>query len=182
MNIMELGAIGELVGGVAVIGSLIFVGLQIRHGNEQVQRGNAIERARTNRDVSREGGEIFRGMSDPASIEIYRRSLVDFHALTSAEQAIMHSRFLTPMTSHVVSTYLAARDGLLDEEWAEGWTNYFVMVMKSPGLGAWWDHSKADFHPGFAEVVDRLRRDPDGPRPYHEHYPWFAPDPASTEA
>ena len=33
MGIMELGAIGELVGGVAVIGSLIFVGLQIRQGN-----------------------------------------------------------------------------------------------------------------------------------------------------
>ena len=33
MDIMELGAIGELVGGVAVIGSLLFVGLQIRQGN-----------------------------------------------------------------------------------------------------------------------------------------------------
>ncbi len=30
MDIMELGAIGELVGGLAVIGSLIFVGLQVR--------------------------------------------------------------------------------------------------------------------------------------------------------
>ncbi len=29
MDIMELGAIGELVGGVAVIGSLLYVGLQI---------------------------------------------------------------------------------------------------------------------------------------------------------
>jgi hypothetical protein len=29
MNIMELGAIGELVGGVAVIASLIYVGLQV---------------------------------------------------------------------------------------------------------------------------------------------------------
>ena len=48
MNIMELGAIGELVGGVAVIASLVFVGMQIRRGNEQVQRGNAMERARTN--------------------------------------------------------------------------------------------------------------------------------------
>ncbi len=33
MDIMELGAVGELVGGVAVIASLIFVGLQMRHGN-----------------------------------------------------------------------------------------------------------------------------------------------------
>jgi len=33
MDIIELGAIGELVGGVAVIASLVFVGLQVRQGN-----------------------------------------------------------------------------------------------------------------------------------------------------
>ncbi len=33
MDIMELGAIGELVGGVAVIGSLIYLGLQVRQSN-----------------------------------------------------------------------------------------------------------------------------------------------------
>ncbi len=32
MDIMELGAIGELVGGVAVTVSLVFVGLQVRRG------------------------------------------------------------------------------------------------------------------------------------------------------
>lgn len=37
MDIMELGAIGELVGGVAVIGSLIYVGLQVRQNNEQAR-------------------------------------------------------------------------------------------------------------------------------------------------
>jgi len=30
MNILELGVIGELVGGIAVVASLLFVGLQIR--------------------------------------------------------------------------------------------------------------------------------------------------------
>ena len=30
MEIMELGAIGELVGGVAAIASLIYVGIQVR--------------------------------------------------------------------------------------------------------------------------------------------------------
>ena len=33
MDIMELGAIGELVGGVAVIASLIYVGFQVRQSN-----------------------------------------------------------------------------------------------------------------------------------------------------
>jgi hypothetical protein len=34
---MELGAIGELVAGVAVIESLIFVGLQLRHNTRAVE-------------------------------------------------------------------------------------------------------------------------------------------------
>ena len=41
MNILELGAIGELVGGVAVIASLIYVGLQVRQ-NTRVMRGQAM--------------------------------------------------------------------------------------------------------------------------------------------
>ncbi len=36
MNIMELGAIGELLGGVAVIASLIFVGWQVRQNTRQL--------------------------------------------------------------------------------------------------------------------------------------------------
>ena len=38
MDIMELGAIGELVGGVAVIVSLIYVGLQVRQANKAGSR------------------------------------------------------------------------------------------------------------------------------------------------
>ncbi len=37
MDILELGAIGELVGGVAVVGSLISVGLQVRPSNRLAQ-------------------------------------------------------------------------------------------------------------------------------------------------
>ena len=35
MDIMELGAVGELVGGVAVIASLIYVGMQVGQANRQ---------------------------------------------------------------------------------------------------------------------------------------------------
>ncbi len=37
MDIMDLGAIGELVGGVAVIASLVYVGLQVRQSNRQTK-------------------------------------------------------------------------------------------------------------------------------------------------
>ncbi len=41
MNIMELGAVGELVGGVAVIGSLIYVGLQVRQNTSAIHANSA---------------------------------------------------------------------------------------------------------------------------------------------
>ena len=42
MDIMELGAVGELVGGVAVVASLIYVGLQVRQ-NTSALRANAAQ-------------------------------------------------------------------------------------------------------------------------------------------
>ncbi len=42
MDIMELGAIGEPVGGVAVLATLIYLAVQVRQNNEQAFRQNAI--------------------------------------------------------------------------------------------------------------------------------------------
>ena len=38
MDIMELGAIGELVGGVAVVATLVYLAVQIRQGNRAGRR------------------------------------------------------------------------------------------------------------------------------------------------
>ena len=37
MDILELGAIGELVGGVAVLATLLYLALQVRHSNRLAQ-------------------------------------------------------------------------------------------------------------------------------------------------
>jgi hypothetical protein len=37
MSLQDWGAIGELIGGVAIIVSLIYVGLQIKHGNQEAR-------------------------------------------------------------------------------------------------------------------------------------------------
>ncbi len=57
MDIMELGAIGDLVGGVAVIASLVFVGLQVRQGNALAQGAAELEVGRMNMDYLRLGAE-----------------------------------------------------------------------------------------------------------------------------
>ena len=67
MDIMELGAIGELVGGLAVIGSLIYVGLQVRQST-RAQNNAAVDTAidtvlRMNNLIAADG-DLARLMSD----------------------------------------------------------------------------------------------------------------------
>ena len=57
MDIMELGAIGELVGGVAVVASLVFVGFQVRQGNGLAKGAAELEVGRMNMDYFRLGAE-----------------------------------------------------------------------------------------------------------------------------
>ncbi len=57
MTIMELGAIGEIVGGLAVVVSLVFVGLQIRHSNRLAQGAAELEMGRMNMEYLRTGAE-----------------------------------------------------------------------------------------------------------------------------
>ena len=79
MDIMELGAIGEMVGGVAVVASLIFVGLQIR-ANTRTMTADAGTRAQMswagiNRTISqhRERDTLIRFM-DPSGV-LYDRAI-----------------------------------------------------------------------------------------------------------
>ena len=55
MDIMELGAIGELVGGVAVIGTLIYLATQVRHASKLARTSAHLE---INQSISSILGDI----------------------------------------------------------------------------------------------------------------------------
>ncbi len=60
MNIMGLGAIGELVGGVAVIASLVYVGFQVKQYTNTVRASSFRRRSAFNsvRGTSRSFGSL----------------------------------------------------------------------------------------------------------------------------
>ena len=86
MDIMELGAIGELVGGVAVIASLIYVGMQVRQSNQ-------INRAESVRAFVRDYNTFLYKLSEQT--EILRRGSVDWDGLSGEEQAKLHFLLLS---------------------------------------------------------------------------------------
>ncbi len=115
MDIMELGAIG-VVGGVAVIGSLLFVGFQIRLSAEHTRQTNAIEKARAHREIERAPADVF-GRVDEHLVEIYRNALVNFRGLPRNEQALLNHRYLVPIGVSITATFHAGNEEQLDKAW-----------------------------------------------------------------
>lgn len=79
MDIAELGAIGELVGGVAVVASLVFVGVQVRRGAEAA-RSNAHQTAAANSTAL-----LFRS-ADPQVFELSRSANENYEALSDRDR------------------------------------------------------------------------------------------------
>lgn len=80
IDIMELGAIGELVGGLAVVGSLIYLAAQVRQSNR-------LEKAESSRAATRDYINTMQWMDT----SLFRRGAVDFSQLSKDDQMQFHN-------------------------------------------------------------------------------------------
>ena len=175
MDIMELGAIGELVGGVAVIASLLYVGLQVRQSNEQSKQRDHIERAESHRAQSRDGNALLLPLTNPDLANVFRRGINDFTSLTNDEQGQLDS-WLTMYTIHVESIEFVDEGGFIDSSLAERWFIFLASLIKSPGGALWWSTTKPRFHAAFVDRMDRLTSSADSPPAVTDATPWFSTD------
>lgn len=161
MDIVELGAIGELVGGVAVIASLVFVGLQVR-------QSNTVAKAESIRTVSTEAAQAFLTTCDPELVRVVRRGVQDFASLTHNEQSVA-SGFLAAVFVNAQTTFSvrsSSRPSRMEQIGAS-W-------IAAPGLRPWWQAAQDSFSPAFVRQLEELAQE--GAPPIDERWPWFALD------
>ncbi len=181
MNIMELGAIGEMVGGLAVIGSLIYVGLQVRQSNDHASQRNEIERAQAAREVTRDHNQILLAMTESEFVAVFRQGFADFSVLPPNDQARLHN-WLHTFLMQCISTFLVGRSRLVDEEFSDRWVQAWVAMVSTPGLNRWWHQIKPAYHQDFVSLVDGILESDEQPASILEIIPWWAPDSSAAEA
>ncbi len=163
MNIMELGAIGELVGGVAVIGTLLYVGLQVRQSNR-------MEMAESVRASTRDYIATFHRL-DP---ELFSRAVLDFEGMSAADKQALHQQLFSFFTVGQTEFSLSGR-GLSDPETFENHAQWLASITRTPGLGPWWHTIKPLFEDGFTGHIDQIAATQHGAVPaFHERLPWLS--------
>ncbi len=151
MDIQFLGAWGEFFGGIAVLVSLVYLGLQLRQNNKMAvvagyQRGQ---------DELQRHFQFL--AQNPDLVDIQIRGLKDYRALKPLEQARFH--YATgPQLAMYHSTWKAYRDGAVDHEIYDAYEQQVLSMLREPGGSEYWKDVRQLVSPQLQVHLDGLLR------------------------
>lgn len=166
MNWDAVGAISELVGAVAVVGTLLFLAAQVRHSKEATEQNTSALESKSESDAALEfaawHGRVAR---DPTLVECFDRVTANATDLTQTE--IGRFRWLIGELLFIYEAqYRRWRRGLVTEE---TWQRDLDVILSFIEIGAirqFWEIYP--FSPGFRNYIqDAL----DSERPVNHHIP-----------
>lgn len=158
MDWSAVGAVGEVLGALAVVVSLVYVGAQVRLNTAAIRAETAREVVASIRAVNTAIA------SDPELNRIFMTYVEDPDALPFHEQAralhVLFNFFRAFEDAH----HQFATGNLEPDIWA-GWGRMLSDYMGAPGLRRYWHDRRDIFSADFAAYVDGLGTDPGRLRP-----------------
>ena len=157
MNWEAIGAIGEIVGAVAVVLSLVYLAAQIRQNTKQVE-----EQCRTQRQNSLLGARSafteWRSLviQDAAIATIWRKGSQSLGHLSDDERTQMDF-LLIDFFWAFATLWMQMSEGLADESfWEVGRDN--VILYAGPGVRDWWASSphRNEYPREFMAIIDTI--------------------------
>jgi hypothetical protein len=151
MSIQDLGSVGEFVGAIAVVVSLLYLAVQIRQ-NTRSMHASAVHQATT-------GASAF-SMPVAESQEvarIFNTGLFQPEQLTTAEDRIRWLVLIISQFRHYEDVYLQYKNGTVGVESWEAWLNGMRPFLGYPGFPVFWSARGDSFTASFRAVVESER-------------------------
>lgn len=132
MSLEQLAALGELVGGLGVIATLLFLALEVR-SNSRILRANA-------KSAGMESFARYNEMAatDPLLAPIVQRVLQGDGAPLDEVEQLRFTLAVRALIQRMEAQYFQYREGLVDEDY---WTQRRVWLkgyLDQPALREWW--------------------------------------------
>jgi hypothetical protein len=151
MTLQDWGALGELIGGIAIVVSLIYVGLQIRQSTHAT-------RAATSQAFTAQYVDTVSPLFDPGFSEIYCRGLRGLHNLQEGEK-ITYIVWIATALRLFESFYFQEKDGFFDPRLFDGWSMTFSDLFAYEGPLQVLEIRKHLYNAQFIEFLqDRVAR------------------------
>ena len=152
MTLQDLANLGEFIGSVAVVLSLVYLAIQVRQNTASIRTENfarALERVSAMQSLLFENRDL---------AQLQAQGVLDPSALTRAER-LQLTWWLTEAFGAFEFMFHQAKGGALpDEVWAR-WSATIGWWLSLPGVQAWWQARPTPFSGSFTAFVDVLIRD-----------------------
>ncbi len=146
MDIMELGAIGELVGGAAVIVSLVYVGLQLRQSNE-------LAVTRSHEEANRASTDLVRLYADPINVDLFVRMAEEPEGMSNQDR-VRQRLLLTGMLNYYETLYYANERRAVHAEVWESRVDRMSNLLHF-GLREQWADMASSYGSSFRAFIER---------------------------
>jgi hypothetical protein len=154
MNWQAIGAIGELVGGLAVVLSLVYVGFQVRQNSRQIDQ-NSRQLEATMYHASGEGFNRWWSLiaRDEAVADLWKRGLAG-EELSPTDKLRFNSMAMM-LFSTLENNFHQFQLGSLRRNTLEISKSSWERLLTSPGGSAWWEReARRSFTPEFVKTIE----------------------------
>jgi hypothetical protein len=147
VDLQALGAIGEFVGGVAVIATLIYLAVQIRQNTKWLR--SSVLAAVTDAYLA------FNHLlgSSPAAARVFQVGLEDFERLSDDERR-QFINLLRAFFGAAQALFLQHRRGAVDPTVWESSRDSVLALVQIPHVRAWWESRRMVFFEEFRRAID----------------------------
>ena len=151
-NLESLASLGEIVGAIAVVVSLLYLAVQVRQ-NTRAQRLENASRI-LDRTASMQGALS----RDPAMSVLFSKGVSDPSKLTTQER-IQFTWAMYEFFGALEFMFLAANENSIPEEIWQRWSSAAAWWLTFPGVQAWWNARPIPFADSFSSYIESLLDD-----------------------
>jgi len=149
MNWEAVSAVGEIVGAIAVVGSLIFLGLQIRSQNRE-------SRFAAMHEISEAFRDSISQTLDPGIAEILTKAGQGYDSLTDSEKMVV-TGFVQRILRVWEEAYHQHQLGRLSDSIWDVMVTQYAAFMSAEGIARVWSGRKIYYDPAFRSFVDSIQ-------------------------
>ena len=148
MSLEAISTWAQLIAAIGVIGSLFYLGVQIRQ-NTRSMRAVVVD------SLAQSFADLVRPMAqDIVLARAFATTGADWHKASEDDRARALPLFFATFKLFE-NAWFQRRQGTLDPEQWEGWDPYIRLYFHQPGVKAWWQMRRRVFAPGFRDYLER---------------------------
>ncbi len=154
MTLQDLGNIGEFVGAIGVVASLIYLAVQIRQSSNQIRENtNSVLASAESQDAQVSSDFLQSLAENPGLSRVWRLGHSEPSKLTEDES----TQFVMLMGSafyRLAGSFAQYKRGLLSADSWEPYDRLISRYLNSPAVVEWWSRGDVPYARSFIDYVD----------------------------